>query len=157
MLTPKFVHMLWNGTQQHSVLASRCIVSGTPKAGDQYVPATSHFQHVPVTPHLQYIPIIFSHQFLPATGHQFMPTICPTPIIIPYIPTISSMPRLIFNELPDDGILNDVLGSMEQPNLRSMIYNLEKEMIKQQLADLENSAPLPVKRVIVLQNLQPFS
>ena len=53
------------------------------------------------------------------------------------------MPPLIFNELPDDGILNDVLGSMEQLNLRSMIYNLEKEIerIKQWLADLESSAP----------------
>ena len=33
MSTPKFVHLLWSGTQQHSVLPSKCIVTGTIKAG----------------------------------------------------------------------------------------------------------------------------
>ena len=34
MSTPKFVHLLWNGTQQHSVLSTKCIVAGTAQPGE---------------------------------------------------------------------------------------------------------------------------
>ena len=32
---PKFVHIIWNGTQQHSVVAASAIVSGTLQAGEE--------------------------------------------------------------------------------------------------------------------------
>ena len=35
MPNPKFVHLIWNGTQQHSVVAASTIVSGGLQVGEE--------------------------------------------------------------------------------------------------------------------------
>ena len=53
---------------------------------------TSMYQLPPISSMYQSLPIYSTYQSssvtsLLATGHQFMPATCPTPIIIPYVPT----------------------------------------------------------------------
>ena len=108
---------------------------------------TSHSPPTVYTNHLQLpVPTGYSWSAVHACN---LPSTHPHPIPTNQLADLQGIPPLIFSELPDDGILNDVLGSMEQPNLRSMIYKLEKEIegIKQWLVDLENSAPPACEKV----------